>query len=169
MRGVHITHLHAGAIPAQATRAECRQPALMGEFSQWIVLVHELAELRGAEKLLQRRGHRTDIDQGRGRDGLDILGGHPVPHDAFHPAQAGAQLILDQLSHGPQAAVTEMVDVIGFDDQGRCIRASQLGAPLVQGAHIVDRGHDVVDGQHLGVERQAEAQLLVDLVPADLG
>ena len=61
-----------------------------------------------------------------------------------------------------------MVDVVLFDDQLTARRLEGLLA-LVQRDDEADRGHDVVDGEHLAVERQLEAELLVDLVTADLG
>ena len=166
--GVHVADLHAGAVAGQAARTQRREPALVGQPGHRVGLVHELAQLRGAEELLQRRHHRPDVDQGLRRDRLDVLGGHPVPDDPLHPAQAGAQLVLDQLADGPQPAVAEVVDVVLFDDQLTARGVEGLLA-LVQRDHEADRGHDVLDGQHLPVERQLEAQLLVDLVPADLG
>ena len=137
----------------------------MRHLGQRVVLVHELGELAGAEELLERGGDRAHVDEGLRRDGLDVLGGHAVAHDTLHAAQAGAQLVLDQLAHGAQAAVAEVVDVVGLDGQP----AVELGPPLVEGADVVDRGPDVVDREDLLVERQVQAELLVDLVAADLG
>ena len=152
----------------QTARAERRQPPLVRQPGDRVGLVHELGQLRGAEELLQRRHHRTDVDQGLRRDRLDVLGRHPLPDHALHPAQAGAQLVLDQLADRAQPAVAEVVDVVLFDDQ-LAARRVQRRLALVQRDHEADRGDDVLDRQHLLVERQLEAQLLVDLVPADLG
>ena len=115
--GVHVADLHARTVAGQTARAERRQPPLVGQTGDRVGLVHELAQLGGAEELLQRRHHRPDVDQGLRRDRLDVLGGHPVPDDALHPAQPGAQLVLDQLAHRTQPAVAEVVDVVLFDDQ----------------------------------------------------
>jgi len=81
---VHVTDLEAGALTAQATRAEGRQTPLVRQARERVGLVHELAELAGAEELLDRRDHRPDVDQGLGRDRLDVLGGHALAHDPLH-------------------------------------------------------------------------------------
>ena len=70
-------------------------------------------ELRGAEELLQRRHDGADVDQRLRRDGLDVLGRHPLADHALHAGQAGAELVLDELADGAHAAVAEVVDVVG--------------------------------------------------------
>ena len=127
VRGVHVAHLHAGPIPGQTARTERGEPPLVGQARDRVGLVHELAELGGAEELLQRRHHRPDVDQGLRRDRLDVLGRHPVPDHPLHPAEAGAQLVLDQLTHRTQPAIAEVVDVVLFDDQ--LTRAGPRGSP----------------------------------------
>src|SRR5690606_9842457 len=115
VRRVDVADLVAGALTRQTTRAEGRQTTLVRQAGQRVVLVHELRQLAGAEELLQRRGDRTDVDQGLRRDRLDVLGRHPLAHDALHPGQAGAELVLDELADGAHAAVAEVVDVVGLD------------------------------------------------------
>jgi len=164
MAVVDVADLHARAVAGEAARAERGETPLVGEPGHRVGLVHELGELGGPEELLEGRRHRTDVDQRLRGDRLDVLGGHPVPDGALQPAEPDPQLVLDEFAHRPQPAVTEVVDVVGLDDQ-----VAQFGASLVQGHHVADRRHDVLDGQDLGVEGQAQAQLLVDLVAADLG
>ena len=55
---------------------------------------------------------RPDVDQGLRRDRLDVLGRHPLAHDALHAGQADPDLVLDQLADGAQAPVAEVVDVV---------------------------------------------------------
>jgi len=161
---VDVADLHAGAVTGETARAERGEPALVRQPGDRVGLVHELRQLRGAEELLQRGGDRPDVDQCLGRDRLDVLGRHPVTDRALEAPEADAQLVLDQLAHGAQPAVAEVVDVVGLDRL-----FAQLGLALVQRDDVTDRSDDVVDGQHLGVERQPGLQLLVDLVAADLG
>jgi hypothetical protein len=68
-----------------------------------------------AEELLDGGHDRPDVDQRLRRDRLDVLGGHPLADDALHAGQAGADLVLDQLADRAQAAVAEVVDVVGLD------------------------------------------------------
>ena len=131
-------------------------------------LVHELGELRGTEELLQRRNNRPNVDQSLRGDRLDVLSGHPVPNHPLHAAQPGAQLVLDQLAYRAQPTIAEVVDVVLFNKQLASRGVESLLA-LVKGNHKVDGGDDVLDGQHLTIERQLQAKLLVDLVTADLG
>ncbi len=84
----------------------------MGQAGQRVRLVHELAELAGAEELLDGRHDRTDVDERLGCDGLDVLGRHALAHDALHARQADAHLVLDQLAHRTHTAVAEVVDVV---------------------------------------------------------
>ena len=174
---VDVADLHAGPVTGQTAGAQRRQAALVGQARDRVGLVHELAQLRGAEELLQRRDHGADVDQGLRRDRLDVLGRHPLADHALHAGQTGAELVLDQLAHGPHAAVAEVVDVVGLDldrlavgvQVRRTGAVHEGGVVVVETDDVADRRHDVGDGQRLLVERLAGAELLVDLVATDLG
>ena len=45
----------------------------------------------------------------------DILGlcGHSLPDDTLHAGKADAELVLQQLAHAADAAVAQVVDIIG--------------------------------------------------------
>ena len=113
---MHVADLEAGPLTRQSTGAERGQPALVRQTGERVDLVHELAELGGAEELLQRRHDGTDVDQGLRRDRLDVLGRHPLADHPLHPGEAGAELVLDQLADRAKTAVAEVVDVVGLDD-----------------------------------------------------
>ena len=110
--GVHVADLEAGPLPGQTAGAQRREAALVGEAVEGVGLAHELGQLAGAEELLDGRDHGADVDQGLGRDGLDVLGGHALADDPLHAGQADADLVLDQLAHRPDAAVGEVVLVV---------------------------------------------------------
>ena len=129
---VHVADLEAGPLTRQTTGPERRQTALVGQTRERVDLVHELAELRGAEELLQRRDDRADVDQGLRRDRLDVLGRHPLADHALHPGQARAELVLDELADRAQTAVAEVVDVVGLDDDLRHAARSTVSATVVQ-------------------------------------
>ena len=101
----------------------------MGQPGQRVRLVHELRQLRGPEELLDRGHHGADVDQGLGRDRLDVLGRHALAHDALHPREADPDLVLDQLADRAEPAVAEVVDVVGL-------------VPLLAGVQL----HEVADG-----------------------
>ena len=141
----------------------------MGEAGERVGLIHELAQLAGAEELLDGGDDRPDVDQALRRDRLGILSGHALAH---HPLEAGepdADLVLDQLADGAHPAVAEVVDVVR--------RVPRLA--FVEGDQVLDGVEDVL------LRQQPEAltpvvfdvlevttlptELLVQLVPADPG
>ena len=167
---VHVSHLHGGAIARQTAGAQGRQTALVGHAGQRVVLVHELAELRGAEELLDGGVHRTDVDQRLRGDGLGVLRGHALAHHALHTAQAGAQLVLDQLADLADAAVAEVVDVVHVHAQLDVLAVAAAREGLVagvQGHEVLDGGDDVFTAQAAVVVVRLQAELAVDLVAAD--
>ena len=129
----------------------------MREFGEWIVLIHELRELRGAEELLDRRHDGTDVDERLRRDDVDVLDRHALLDDALHAREADAKLVLQQLADGPHAAVAQMVDIIRRADAVHEVQ------------EIVDGRHDVVAGDRAVVVREcARAQHLHALAVAVL-
>ena len=114
---VDVAHLDRRALAREAAGAEgadrrrrCVRPR------QRVRLVHELAELRGAEELLQRGHDRADVDDRLRRDRVRVLGGEALADDALHPVEADAEGLLDELADGAQAAVAEvlvLVEVVG--------------------------------------------------------
>ncbi len=154
----------------------------MAQAAQRVRLVHELAQLRGAEELLQRGHDRADVDDRLRRDRVGVLGGEALAHDALHAVEADPEGLLDQLADGAQAAVAEvlvLVEVIRDrlarhgDGLGRVVAGDLpvvvLGQPEVarQLHQLADQRDDVVVGQDPGVEVDVQAQALVELVAAD--
>ena len=149
----------------------------MGQTRQRVVLVHELAELAGAEELFDGGDDRPDVDQGLRRDGLDVLGGHALAHDPLHPRQAHADLVLDELADGTDPAVGEVVLVVD-----PIVRLT-VGHVLGQMQHVGRRCEDLGRAEHaLGGRRPLEVdaqdvrdaldlrpELPVQLVPSDPG
>src|SRR5690606_8518623 len=152
VRGVHVTDLEAGPLTGETTRAERGQTTLVRQPGQRVVLVHELGQLAGAEELLDGGDDRPDVDQGLRRDRLDVLRGPALADDALHAGQARADLVLDELADAAQAAVAEVVDVVGLDDDRLAVVTDGLDLTGVQLHQVLDRRDDVVDGQDTGVE-----------------
>ena len=167
---VHVSHFHGRTVTGQAARAEGGQTTLVRHASQRVVLVHELGQLGGAEELLDGRVDRADVDQGLRGDGLGVLRGHAFTHDTLHTAQAGAQLVLDQLADLADTTVAEVVDIIHVHAQVDRFAVAHARESLragVQGHQILDGGDDVFTAQAAIVVITLEAQLAVDLVAAD--
>ena len=112
VRRVDVTDFESGALAAESAWSQRRETTLVGQTGQRVVLVHELAELRGGEELLDRRHHRSDVDQRLGRDRFHVLGVHALTHDTLHARKAGAQCVLDQFAHAADTAVREVVLVV---------------------------------------------------------
>ena len=147
---VHVAHLEPGAVTGQAAGAQGGQAALMGQLGQGVVLIHELGQGRGAEKLLDGGHHRADVDQRLGSHDVHILGlqGHALPDDPLHAGEADAELVLQQLAHRTDAAVAQVVDVVGGADV------------MAQAVDIVDGGQHIVDDDMLGDRgRHARARM----------
>ena len=152
---VHVADLEGGAVAVQAARAQRGEAALVRQLSQRVVVVHELGQLGGTEELLDRRGNRADVDELLRLDLRLILHAHALAHDALQAGQADADLVLQQLAHRAQAAVAQVVDIVG-------------GADAVgQAQQIADGGDDVVNQDVLGHQRgavlgdQADLRLIV--------
>src|SRR5450759_2269395 len=171
VRGVDVTDLHAGPVTREAAGAERGQSALVRQPGQRVVLVHELGQLARPEELLDRRHHGANVDQGLRGDRLDVLRRHALAHDALHPRQARPDLVLDELADGADAAVAEVVDVVGLDSDLERLAVTvaldrrDLG---VQRREVLDRGDDVGDAEHGVGQHRVDAELLVQLVAADL-
>ena len=51
---VHVSNVEGRTLTAQTAGTQCGNTALMGQLRQRVVLIHELAQGRGAEELLNR-------------------------------------------------------------------------------------------------------------------
>ncbi len=171
---VNIPDVKGSPVTAQTAGAQSGQTALMGQLCQGVILVHELAQGAGAEELLDDGGDRPDIDQALGGDGVQILDGHPLPDHPVQTAKADAELVLQQLAHAAQAAVAQVVNVVGgahahghtvevvdggHDVLHNDVVGNQVGIPLGNGGLPAVGGHGF---QHL--LQDGEVDLLLDAV-----
>ena len=135
---VNVPHVEGGPVPAQTAGAQGGHAPLMGELCQGIGLVHELAQGGGTEELLDGGGDGADVNQGLGGDDVQVLDGHALPNYPLHAGEADAELILEQLAHAAQAAVAQMVDIVG------------IAHPVGQTVEVIDGRHDIVHNDVLG-------------------
>ncbi len=63
---VNVSDIEACALSGKAAGAEGGHTALVGKLCQRVGLIHELAQRRGAEELLDGCGHGADIDKALG-------------------------------------------------------------------------------------------------------
>ncbi len=144
VRRMDVAHLEPGAFAGEASRTQRREAALVGQLCQRVRLVHELRELRRAEKLLHDRRDRLRVDEVVRHEVRDVRDGHPLLHRALHPRQAHAELVLEQLADGPDAAIAEVVDVVGRP------------GPELDHEKVADHRHDVLAAQRLDGERRVD-------------
>ena len=163
---VHVADVEPGALPGQTAWAERRQPALVRQLGQRVVLVHELGELAGAEELLDRRDHRARVDQRRRRDRVRVADRHALLDDSLHPDQSHAELVLQELAYRAHPAVAEVVDVVGDLLLARgVVQLDELAQERDEVALLEDAQLTLADA--LEDVLLVAAQPLVDLVAAD--
>ena len=139
---MHIAHIEARPVPAEPARPQRREPPLVGQLGQRIGLIHELAQLVAAEELADCSLHRADVDQRAGSGLIRIDDRHPLPHHPLHPHHPDPELVLQLLADRADAAVAEMVDVVGHR------------------APVVDRHLGVDDRQQVAQPERAVARLI---------
>ena len=110
---VDVADVEPGALARQAARAEGAEAPLRRELGERVRLVHELAQLAAAEELLHRRHDRPDVDERVRRRLVDLLDRHALADDALHAQEADAEGVLDELAVRADAAIAEVVDVVG--------------------------------------------------------
>ncbi len=155
--GVNVAHLEAGPVARQPPGTQGREPALVGNLRQRIRLVHELAQLAGAEKLLHRRRYHLGVDEVANQDVVEVLDSKALPDGALHAHEANAKLALEQFADGAHAPVAEVVDVVH-----RPLAVTQLD-------DVAHRGDDVLERQGSLIQRKVQSQLRVQLQAPDVG
>ena len=153
----------------------------MRQARQRVRLVHELAQLRGAEELLQRGHDRADVDDRLRRDRVRVLGREALTDDALHPVQTDPERLLDQLADRAQTAVAEVLVLVQVLLDGLARTRQRLGGVVLEvlvellgDAEDVRQAHqlahqrdDVVVRERADVEVDVQAQARVELVATD--
>ena len=155
VRGVHVAHLEAGAVAVQAAGSQRAQAALVGQFGEWVNLIHEVGELAAAEEVLDDGADRLGIDEGLRRELFLVLEVHALADGPFHADEADAYLVGEQFADRADAAVAQVIDIVQH-----AFAAAQLD-------QVLQRGDHVFLGKRLGFLRDVQAELTVDLVAAD--
>ena len=177
---VHVAHLDRRALAREAAGAEGAEAPPVRQAGQAVRLVHELAELGGAEELLQRGHDRADVDDRLRRDRVRVLGREALADDALHPVEADAEGLLDELADGAQAAVAEVLVLVEVVGDRLARHRDRLGGVVLgvvgllghaedlrQLDELAHERDDVVLGQRARLEVDVEAEALVELVAPD--
>ena len=99
------------------------------------MLIHELRQLRRAEKFFNRRDDRANVNQILRRDDIGVLRSHAFAHDAFHAAHADTELVLQKFADRTHAPIAEVVDIV----HGAGFR--------IQRENIINRAYDIGDAE----------------------
>src|SRR6202043_2653444 len=112
VRRMNVADFETGTLARQAAWAQGRNAALMRNFRQRIVLVHELRKLRGPEEFFHRGRHRLRVDHLLGHDGLALRDRQALLDGALDADQTDAERVLGHFAHAAYAAIAQMVDVV---------------------------------------------------------
>ena len=151
---MNVTNFEARPIAAQTSRPESRKTALVGQLGERIGLIHELAELAPSEEIPDDGTERLRIDKLLRGDLVDsdIKKRHPLTNETLGPRQANTALVREQFPHGPHAAATEVIDIIGHP-----LAPAQLD-------EILHGGDKVFLRQNPLLVTDAKTEFLVDFV-----
>src|SRR5437764_1483264 len=153
---VSLPLVSPGAFARQTAGSEGGKAALVRDFRQRVRLIHELRELRRSKELANRGHHRLGVDQVvRHRRRHFLVDRHLLLDGALHPDQTDAELVLEELADGADAAVAQVIDVVDV---------RRIPPQLEQ---VLDDLVEVLRVQDLLVERRVEPELRVELQPAD--
>ena len=141
VRRVHVAHLEARTLAREAARSERRHAPLVRDLGERVRLVHELAQLRGPEELLDRRADRLGVDQIVRHQVVALGLRQPLLHRALDAHQPGPELVLGELADRPHPAVAEVVDVV------------DVAAAVAQLDHDADDREEVVVRERRGALR----------------
>src|ERR1700677_4633214 len=115
--GVHVADFEASALTGQTTGPKGGEATLVRDLRQWVGLVHELRELRGAEELTNRGHDWLGVDEVVRHRGRHLLvDRHLFLDGALHADKADTELVLHQLTDGANAAVAKVIDVVDGAD-----------------------------------------------------
>ena len=127
----------------------------MRDLGERVGLVHELAELRGAEELAHRGRRGLGVDQVVRHHRVDVDRAHALADGALHAQQADAILVLHQLADGTNAPIAEVVDVV------------DRAAAILQLAQDLHRADDVLAPKRTHGVLGINAEPHVDLDASD--
>ena len=152
---VHVADVEARALAVEAARAEGREATLVGQLAERVRLVHDLAQLRPAEEVVDRAREGLGVDQRPGGHRLRVLEVHALLGRAAELEEALAELLARQLGDRAHAAVAQVVDVV------------DLAGPRAELEDVLDRVDDVLGLEDLDVLTDGLVELAVQAEAAD--
>src|SRR5690606_21214012 len=154
---VYVAHFESSTLAREAAWPKSRYTALVGNFGQRVVLVHELGQLAGTEEFLDRGSYRLRIDHILRHQAFGISHAQSLLHCALDAYKTDTELILGHLAHRADATVTQVIDIV---------HRAKTVANRHQGLENVDA---VVGAQYWRAFALGPAQPAVELHAADSG
>ncbi len=151
MGRVHVPDFESCPFPGEPPRPQGAESPLVRDLRHGVSLVHELTELAGTKKFLDYRDDRFCVYDVVRHRRFKLGEGHLLLYSPLHPHKPDPELILKQLTHSPDAPVTEMIDVIDFAPAG----------PEVK--EVSQNLYYVLVSKHPSLERDVEVKPLVYL------
>jgi len=112
MGRMHVAHFETSTLAGQAARPKRRYAALVGDFRQRVVLIHELRQLRGPEELLHRGGNRLGVDQLLRGEAFRLGQRQALLHSALDAHQTDAEHIFGHFTDRAHATIAKMIDIV---------------------------------------------------------
>ena len=117
VRWVNIAHFETRALSRKPARPKRRQSSFMSDLRKRIRLIHELRQLRRAEKLSHGCGDRLRVNEIARHRCLHLLMNRHLLFDrTFHSDEANSELILEKLADRSHAPIAKMINVVGLAD-----------------------------------------------------
>ncbi len=112
MRRVDVAHLVTGAGTVEAAGTEGGDGAEMLEFIESIILLHELRELVGREKLFHPSLQWFRRNELHRQSDIGIDGRHPILDISLDLGHTDTNFLLEKFSHKTYSSRTEVVNII---------------------------------------------------------
>ena len=153
---VDVADLETGTFAGEAAGAESGDTTFVGDFGQRVGLVHELAELVGAEERVDDRREGLGIDELGWGEHLVVADVHAFADGARHAGETYAELVVELFAHGADAAVGEVVDIIDIS-----LLVDELD-------EVFDDRGDVLLGEDADIVGDGEVEFCVDAVTSHI-
>src|SRR5690606_1382442 len=111
---VHISNFKTGTLTGQTARAQRRDTALVGDFGQRVVLVHELRQLAGTKELFDCGGDRLGVDQILRHQSVQVAQGETLLDRTLDTHQTDTELVFSHFTDRTDTTVTQVVDIVHF-------------------------------------------------------
>src|SRR5689334_19119044 len=112
MRRMHVAHFKARALSRQSAWTEGRNTALVGNFGEWIILVHELGQLTGSKKFLDGSRNRFCIDKVLRHQVFGLGKTQAFLHSTLDTDKTDTELVFGHFADAANTTVAKMINIV---------------------------------------------------------